>query len=67
MIAALLDIERPVPGPRTVAITRLPGGALLAVCGELEAVFDGALTPAETALAEAELARVEAYELGRAG
>lgn len=65
VIAALLDIERPVPGPRTVAVT-LADGQLLAVCGEAEAVFDG-LTPEEEERARAELARVEAYELGRVG
>lgn len=65
MIAALLDIERPVPGPRTVAVA-LDGGQLLAVCGEAEAVFEG-LTPEEEERARAELARVEAYELGRVG
>lgn len=65
MIAALLDIERPAPGPRTVAVA-LADGQLLAVCGEDEAVFEG-LTPEEEKRARAELARVEAYELGRAG
>ena len=66
MIAALLDIERPVPGPRTVAVA-LDGGQLLAVCGEAEAVFDGRLSVEEEERARAELARVEAYELGRVG
>ncbi len=66
MIAALLDIERPAPGPRTVAVT-LADGHLLAVCGEDEAVFDGRLSAEEEQRARAELARVEAYELGRAG